>query len=67
MKISKDSPARCYQKNKDRLQNIVPERYQDLSEEGNNKKHQYGHEQYEILPKHEKHRLVEYRRKYKEK
>ena len=36
--MSKTSPVRCYQKNKERLQKQARERYQDLSEEEKNKK-----------------------------
>ena len=50
-------------KNKKRLQRKAHERYQDVSKEGNNKKHQYGQEQYRNLLEYKKPRLVEYRLK----
>ena len=39
------------------------ESYQNLSEEEENKKQQYCHEQYKNLPEVEKQRLINYRKK----
>ena len=60
-----NSSAKYYQHNKERLQKRTCERYQRLSnKEKENKKQQYGREQYKILPEDEKQKLDEYRRKY---
>ena len=47
--MSKDSTVRYYQKNKERLQKKSPEKYQTLSKEEKERKHQYGREQYKNL------------------
>ena len=60
--MPKNSSAKYYQKNKERLQKRVCESYQNLSKE--EKKVEYGHEQRENLPKDEKQSLDEYRKKY---
>ena len=63
--MSKDSPAKYYQNNKDKLQNKARERYQSLSKgEKEKKNQQYGCEQYKNLPEDEKQKLVEYRKEY---
>lgn len=51
-----NSSAKYYQNKKEKFQKRIRERCQNISE--NN-----GREQYKKLPKHEKQRLVEYRRK----
>ena len=62
VKLSKDSSAKHYQNNKERLQGKAREKYQSLSKEEKEKKQQYGHERYENLPEDEKQKLVEYRK-----
>ena len=52
--LSKDSSAKYYQKNKERLQKKACERYQDLSEVEKNKKPQYECKWYQNLPEDEK-------------
>ena len=47
--MSKDSLAKDYQDNKERLQKKACERYQSLSKEEKEKKQQYGHEWYKNL------------------
>ena len=61
--MSKDSSAKYYQKNKEKLQKKLMI-YQDPSEEEKNKKWHYGRERYKNLPEDVKQRLVEYRKKY---
>ena len=55
IKFPKDSSAKYYQNNKERLQKEAREKYQSLS-----KKQQYGFEQYKNIPEDEKQKLVEY-------
>ena len=62
--MSKDSLAKDYQDNKERLQKKACERYQSLSKEEKEKKQQYGHEWYKNLLVVEKQKLVDYRKKY---
>ena len=57
----KDSSARYYQKNKERLKQKAHERYQGLSEEEKNKQ-EYGWERWRNLPEHGKQRIAEYRK-----
>ena len=45
------------------MQNKPRQRSQSLSEVENEKKKQYGHEQYKNLPEDEKQKLVEYKKK----
>lgn len=47
--MSKDFSTKYHQKNKESLQKRSRRRYQDLSEEGKNKKQHYGREQYNNL------------------
>ena len=54
---------RHFQENKERLQEKVLERHQNLSEEKKNKKHQYGCEQYKNLHEDQKESLVQSRKK----
>ena len=63
-KIFKDSSAKYYQNNKERLQKKAPERYQSLSKEKEENMWQYGCERYKNLPEDEKQKLVQYRKKY---
>ena len=60
--MSKDSSARCYQSNKEKLQTKEKERHQEFSKEEKEKR-QYGREQYKNLSVSEKQKLVEYRKK----
>ena len=55
-----------YQKKKKKIQKTFCERYKSIFEEGNNKKQQYGREQYQNLSDYEKQNLVEYRNRYYE-
>ena len=64
IKMSKDSLAKYYQDNKERLQKKACERCQSLSKEEKEKKQQYGHEWYKNLLVAEKQKLVGYRKKY---
>ena len=48
------------------MQKTFCERYKSIFEEGNNKKQQYGCEQYQNLSDYEKQNLVEYRNRYYE-
>ena len=65
MEISKDSSAKHYEDNKERLKKKACERDQSLSkEEKEKKKWQYGHEWYKNLPENKKQKLVEHRKKY---
>ena len=41
--LSKNSSPKYYQKNKERLQKMARERYQNLSKEEKEKKQEYGH------------------------
>ena len=54
IKMSKNSSAKCYENNKERLQRKTRERYQSLSKEKNKKKHQYRCEWHKNLPEDEK-------------
>ena len=56
--------AKYYQKNKERLQMKVGERYQGLPENEKNKILDFGHERQKNLSEVEKQRLLEYRKKY---
>ena len=58
IKVSKDSSAKYYQNNIERLQLKACERYQSLPKEDKEKKWQYGCERYKNLPEDEKQRLV---------
>ena len=62
--MSKDSSAKYYQNNKERLQKKSRERYQSLCEKERGKKQKCGREGYKILTENEKQKLVEYRKKY---
>ena len=62
--MPKDSCAKYYQNNKERLQKKVCERYQSLSKEEKGKKQQYDCEKYKNLLEDEKQKLIEYRKKY---
>ena len=52
--ISKDSSAKYYQENKERVQKMERKKYKDLSEEEKYKKWEYGCKQYKNLPEYEK-------------
>ena len=60
--MSKDSLAKCYQSNKEKLHTKEKERYQEFSKKEKEKR-QYGRDQYENLLVNEKQNLVEYRKK----
>ena len=49
--MSKDSSAKYYQNNKERIQIKSHEKYQSLSVKGKEKKQQYEHEKYKKLSK----------------
>ena len=63
-KKSKNLSVKYYQENKERLQEKVRERYQNLFKEEKEKKQQYGRESYKNFSEDEKNKLVEYRKKY---
>ena len=52
--MSKNSSAKYYQENKERLQKKFCERYQSLSKKEKGKKQQYGCERYKNLSEDEK-------------
>ena len=54
IKMSKNSSAKYYQENKERLQKKICERYQSLSKKEKGKKQQYGCERYKNLSEDEK-------------
>ena len=58
IKIPKDSWAKYYQNNKERLLKKACKRYQSLSKEEKGKKWQCGRERYKNLPEEEKLKLV---------
>ena len=62
--MSKNFSVKCYQENKERLQEKACETYQNLSKEEKQKKRQYGRERYKNLSEDEKNKVVEYRKKY---
>ena len=73
--MSKDSPARYYQKNKEKIKKKSCERYQNKKKKKKKKKRQRkkkkkriecSHEQYNILSESEKQKLVEYKKSYYE-
>ena len=61
---SKDSAAKYYYDDKERLQKKARERYQVLPREEKEKKQQYGRKRFKNLLEDEKERMVQYRRKY---
>ena len=61
IKISKDSSAKHYPNNKDRLQKKL---VKDIKVFLKKKTRQYGCERYKYLPENEEQKLVEYRRNY---
>ena len=62
--MSKNSSAKHYQNNKERLQKRACERYESLSKEEKEKKQQYCCEWCKILSEDEKQKLMEYSKKY---
>ena len=60
----KDSSAKYYQNNKERLQKKACERYQSLSKEEKESNQQYGCEGYKNVPEDEQQKPTEYRKKY---
>ena len=56
--MSKNLSAKYYRENKERLQKIARERYQNLSKEEKEKKQQYGCECCKNLSKDEKQKLI---------
>ena len=54
IKMSKNSSAKYYQENKERLQKKICKRYQSLSKKEKGKKQQYGRERYKNLSEDEK-------------
>ena len=61
--MSKDSSAKYYQNNNERLQTKPRERYQSISKE-EKKQQQYGRGQCKFLPKDENQKLVDYKKIY---
>ena len=57
--MSKNLSTKYYQENKERLQKKAHERSQNIFEEKNEKKRQYGREHYNNLPEDEKNKLVD--------
>ena len=62
--MSRNSSAKYFQNNKERLQKTACERYESFSKEEKEKQLQYGRKQYKNLPEDNKKRLVEYRKYY---
>ena len=62
--MPKDSSAKYYLSNKEKLQIKARETYQSLSKEEKQKKHQYDCERNKNLPEDEKQNLVGYRKKH---
>ena len=62
--MPKDSLAKYYQNNKERLQKKLVKNIKVFLKKKKKKKQQYGREQYKNLLKDEKQKLVEYRKKY---
>ena len=56
IRISKDLTDRCYKKKKKKKKNLKKsfERYQNISEEENKRKQEYGHERYKNLSDNDK-------------
>ena len=63
---AKKQNTNIIKKKKKKIQKTFCERYKSIFEEGNNKKQQYGREQYQNLSDYEKQNLVEYRNRYYE-
>ena len=61
--MSKDSSAKYYQDNKERLQKKAHGRYQSLSKGEKEKKQQHDNERYKRLPKNEKEKLIKHKKK----
>ena len=72
--MSKDSPARYYQKSKEKIKKILVKgikirkrkRRRRKGKKKKKKKTESSHEQYKILSENEKQKLVEYRKSYYE-
>ena len=62
--MCKSLSAKCYQENKGRVQKKARERYENLSKEEKEKKHQYVCERCKNLSEDEKQKLVENGKKY---
>ena len=62
--MSRNSSAKYFQNNKERLQKTACERYESFSKKEKEKQLQYGRKQYKNLPEDNKKRLVEYRKYY---
>ena len=45
--MTREPSAKYYQRNKEKIQKNLRERYQNLTEEGKNKRREYGRERYE--------------------
>ena len=61
--MSNNSCARYYQKTRENIQKKSRD-YQNLTEEKENRKQEYGSERYKNLAETEKQRLTEYRKRY---
>ena len=66
--MSRESSARYYQKNDENIFKffISRDRYQDFSEDGKNKKQEYGRERYKNRSEDDKQKLLKYRKRYYE-
>ena len=65
LKMSKDSSAKYYENNKERLQKKARERCQSLSKGKKEKQWQYVCERYKSLQEDERQKLVGYKKNYK--
>ena len=52
--MTREPSAKYYQRNKEKIQKNLRERYQNLTEEGKNKRREYGRERYENFVEDEK-------------
>lgn len=52
--MTREPSAKYYQRNKENIQEYLRERYQNLTEEGKNKRWEYGRERYENFVEDEK-------------
>ena len=62
--MSKDSSAKYYENNKERLQKNLVKDIKVVLKKKKEEKQQYGFEQYKNLPEDEKQKLVKYRKKH---
>ena len=62
--MSRNLSAKCYEKNKKMLHKKLARDIKSFLRKKKKKKRQYGHEHYKNISEDEKHKLVEYRKKY---